>query len=173
LPANESPERSFRPVFARHHDETGHEAIMTPEREQLVRDTWKRFEPKAAEHARFFYDKLFELDPETKAMFARANMDIQRHRLMETFGMLVTELDDAERLVSDLVVLGRRHGAYGVRDSDYDAAGVALLWTLERALGPEFTAEARSAWTEAYTTIATVMRRISAVTTGTHKVHTT
>ena len=146
---------------------------MTPEREQLVRDTWKRFEPKAAEHARFFYDKLFELDPETKAMFARANMDIQRHRLMETFGMLVTELDDAERLVSDLVVLGRRHGAYGVRDSDYDAAGVALLWTLERALGPEFTAEARSAWTEAYTTIATVMRRISAVTTGTHKVHTT
>lgn len=146
---------------------------MTPEREQLVRDTWKRFEPKAAEHARFFYDKLFELDPETKGMFARANMDIQRHRLMETFGMLVTELDDAERLVSDLVVLGRRHGAYGVRDSDYDAAGVALLWTLERALGPEFTAEARLAWTEAYTTIATVMRRISAVTTGTHKVHTT
>jgi hemoglobin-like flavoprotein len=146
---------------------------MTPEREQLVRDTWKRFEPKAAEHARFFYDKLFELDPETKAMFARANMDIQRHRLMETLGMLVSELDDAERLVSDLVVLGRRHGAYGVRDSDYDAAGVALLWTLERALGPEFTAEARSAWTEAYTTIATVMRRISAVTTGTHKVHTT
>jgi hemoglobin-like flavoprotein len=146
---------------------------MTPEREQLVRDTWKRFEPKAAEHARFFYDKLFELDPETKAMFARPNMDIQRHRLMETLGMLVSELDDAERLVSDLVVLGRRHGAYGVRDSDYDAAGVALLWTLERALGPEFTAEARSAWTEAYTTIATVMRRISAVTTGTHKVHTT
>jgi nitric oxide dioxygenase len=106
-------------------------------------------------------------------MFARANMDIQRHRLMETLGMLVSELDDAERLVSDLVVLGRHHGAYGVRDSDYDAAGVALLWTLERALGPEFTAEARSAWTEAYTTIATVMRRISAVTTGTHKVHTT
>jgi hemoglobin-like flavoprotein len=142
---------------------------MTPEREQLVRDTWKRFAPKAADHARFFYDKLFELDPETSAMFARANMDIQRHRLMETLGMLVAELDDPERLVSDLVMLGRRHGAYGVRDSDYDAAGVALLWTLEQALGPEFTAEARSAWTEAYTTIATVMRRISSVTTGTHR----
>lgn len=142
---------------------------MTPERERLVRDTWKKFEPKAAEHARYFYDKLFELDPETSAMFARANMDLQRHRLMETFGMLVSELDDPERLVSDLVVLGRRHGAYGVRDSDYDAAGVALLWTLEKALGPEFTPEARSAWTEAYTAIATVMRRISAVTTGTHR----
>ena len=59
---------------------------MTPEREQLVRDTWMRFEPKAADHARFFYDKLFELDPETSAMFAKANMNEQRHRLMETLG---------------------------------------------------------------------------------------
>ena len=47
---------------------------MTPEREQLVRDTWARFEPKAPEYARYFYDKLFELDPEAQTMFARANM---------------------------------------------------------------------------------------------------
>ena len=139
---------------------------MTPEREQLVRDTWKRFEPKAADHARYFYDKLFELDPETTAMFSRADMDLQRHRLMETFGMLVSELDDPERLVSDLVVLGKRHAAYGVRDSDYDAAGVALLWTLEKALGPELTPEARAAWTEAYQRIASVMRRVSLSSRG-------
>jgi hemoglobin-like flavoprotein len=141
---------------------------MTPEREQLVRDTWKRFEPKAADHARYFYDKLFELDPETSTMFASANMDLQRHRLMESLGMLVAELDDPEQFVTDLVTLGRRHGAYGVRDSDYDAAGVALLWTLEKALGPDFTPEARAAWTEAYHAIASVMRRVSTITTGSH-----
>jgi len=139
---------------------------MTPEREQLVRDTWKRFEPKAADHARYFYDKLFELDPETTAMFSRANMDLQRHRLMESLGMLIAELDDPEQLVTDLVVMGKRHVAYGVRDSDYDAAGVALLWTLEKALGPEFTPDARAAWTEAYQWIASVMRRVSTVTTA-------
>jgi len=139
---------------------------MTPEREQLVRDTWKRFEPKAADHARYFYDKLFELDPETTAMFSRANMDLQRHRLMESLGMLIAELDDPEQLVTDLVVMGKRHVAYGVRDSDYDAAGVALLWTLEKALGPDFTPEARAAWTEAYQWIASVMRRVSTVTTA-------
>jgi hemoglobin-like flavoprotein len=109
---------------------------MTPEREKLVRATWAKFEPKAADHARFFYDKLFELDPESRTMFARANMNEQRHRLMETLGELVAELDDAERLINDLVVLGKRHLVYGVRDSDYDSAGVALLWTLEQALGP-------------------------------------
>ena len=139
---------------------------MTPEREQLVRDTWKRFEPKAADHARYFYDKLFELDPETTAMFSKANMDLQRHRLMESIGMLIAELDDPEQFVTDLVTLGKRHVVYGVRDSDYEAAGVALLWTLEKALGPEFTPEARSAWTEAYQSIASVMRRVSTVTTA-------
>ncbi|HUQ41391.1 MAG TPA: globin family protein [Candidatus Limnocylindrales bacterium] len=136
---------------------------MTPEREQLVRDTWARFEPKAPEYARYFYDKLFELDPESQAMFARANMTEQRHRLMETLGHLVAELDDPEQLIGDLVSLGKRHLVYGVRDSDYDSAGVALLWTLEHALGPEFTPEARAAWVEAYHAIASVMRRVSTV----------
>lgn len=142
---------------------------MTPEREKLVRDTWKRFQPMAAEHARYFYDKLFELDPETPAMFARTNMDLQRHRLMETIGMLIAELHDPEQFVVDAVAVGRRHAPHGIRDSDYDAAGVALLWTLEKALGPEFTPEARSAWTEAYHAIASVMRRVTAVTTGQHR----
>jgi hemoglobin-like flavoprotein len=135
---------SISRVFAPLSQKTGHDATMTPEREQLVRDTWTRFEPKAAEHARFFYDKLFELDPELPALFAKANMDEQRHRLMESLGMLVRELDDPEQLVTDLASLGRRHGAYGVRDSDYSAAGVALLWTLEKALGSDFTPDARA-----------------------------
>ena len=142
---------------------------MTPEREQLVRSTWSRFAPHAADHARYFYDKLFELDPDCRAMFNTATMSEQRHRLMESLGTLVAELDDPERLVTDLAMLGRRHVAYGVRDSDYDAAGVALLWTLEQALGPEFTPEARAAWTEAYHAMASVMRRVSTVVTGAHQ----
>ena len=141
---------------------------MTPEREALVRATWRRFEPLAAEHFRYFYDKLFELDPEAKAMFAKANMDLQRHRLMEMMGQLISEFEHPEQFVTDLVVLGRRHVAYGVRDSDYDSAGVALLWTLEEALGDEFTPEARSAWAEAYQQISAIMRRVSTVVSGTH-----
>lgn len=139
---------------------------MTPEREQLVRETWQRFEPLAAEHARMFYDKLFELDPEARNMFADARMDEQRHRLMETLGELVCSIDDTEQFVSQLVMLGKRHARYGVRDSDYDSAGVALLWTLESALGPDFTPAAREAWLEAYHAMASVMRRVSMVVAG-------
>ena len=35
--------------------------------------------------------------------------------------------------------------------------GAALLWTLEKGLGPDFTPETRAAWTEAYTALAGVM----------------
>ena len=143
--------------------------MISPEHEQLVQDTWKRFEPVAVHHAGFFYDKLYELDPPVRELFAATNMDEQRHRLMETIGRLVHEIGDTDRFVTELVALGRRHATYGVRDSDYDAAGVALFWTIEKALGPAFTPEAQEAWNEAYRAMASVLRRVSTVVTRAHQ----
>jgi len=143
--------------------------MLSPQHERLIQETWARFEPMAADHARFFYDKLYELDPDSRALFATTNMDEQRHRLMESIGYLIGEIGNPDVFVTELVALGRRHSAYGVRDSDYDAAGVALLWTLEQALGADFTPDIRDAWNEAYHAMASVMRRVSTVTTGSHK----
>ena len=46
--------------------------------------------------------------------------------------------------------------------SPYDSVGTALLWTLERGLGPAFTDEVRDAWTEAYLLLSSVLRRATA-----------
>src|SRR4051812_7025755 len=64
-----------------------------------------------------------------------------------------------ERVVPTVEALGRRHVAYGVRPEHYDAVGSALIWTLERCLGPSFTYEARCAWIETYLLIAATMQR--------------
>jgi nitric oxide dioxygenase len=53
-----------------------------------------------------------------------------------------------------------------VRDDQYGSVGTALLWTLERGLGPEFTPEVRDAWTEAYLLCASIVRRGAAQVTG-------
>ena len=53
---------------------------------------------------------------------------------------------------------GRRHVHYGVQDHEYDSVGTALLWTLERGLGSEFTPEVRNAWTEVYLLVAALAR---------------
>jgi len=35
--------------------------------------------------------------------------------------------------------------------------GAALLWTLEKGLGADFTPEVKAAWTDTYTSLAGVM----------------
>jgi hemoglobin-like flavoprotein len=135
---------------------------MRPETEQLVRESWARFEPIAEQSARFFYDKLFELNPDAQLLFARTDMDAQGRKVMRMFAELVRTLDQPEALITEVADLGRRHVHYGVRDSDYDSVGTALLWTLERGLGPAFTPEVRNAWTEAYLLLSIVLRRAAA-----------
>jgi hemoglobin-like flavoprotein len=53
--------------------------------------------------------------------------------------------------------LGARHAGYQVTDDHYATVGAALLWTLEKGLGPEFTPEVRAAWTTTYSLLANVM----------------
>jgi hemoglobin-like flavoprotein len=50
--------------------------------------------------------------------------------------------------------LGQRHKGYGVTAAHYAPVGAALLWTLEKGLGPDFTPEVKAAWTETYTALA-------------------
>ena len=135
---------------------------MRSETEQLVRESWAQFEPVAVESAAFFYEKLFELDPEAQRLFARTDMVAQGHKVMRMFAEIVHILDRPEALVTEVADLGRRHVGYGVQDHQYDSVGIALLWTLERGLGPAFTHEVRDAWTEAYLLLSSVLRRATA-----------
>ena len=135
---------------------------MRSESTELVRASWHRVAPDAESAAAYFYDKLFELDSEARALFARTDMAAQGRKVMAMFAEIVRLLDDPEGFVPDLAALGRRHVEYGARDGDYDSVGAALLWTLERQLGPDFTPEVRDAWAEAYRMMAGVMRRAAA-----------
>jgi len=53
-------------------------------------------------------------------------------------------------------------GSNGVEDRHYDLVGSALLWTLEQGLGDRSTAAVREAWTDAYSTLAVIMREAAA-----------
>lgn len=139
---------------------------MTPDGEALVRASWRRFEPFAEEWAAVFYARLFQIHPAARILFAGTDLALQRRKLLQMLGWVVTSLDHPERLVSEVARLGRRHGGYGVRDEDYASVGAALLWTLEQAFGQEFTPELRSAWAEAFLLLSWVMRRAALRATG-------
>lgn len=139
---------------------------MHPESTALVRESWRRVAADADAAAAYFYDKLFELDPAARALFARTDMAAQGRKVMDMFAEVVRLADDPEGFIPDLAALGRRHVEYGARDGDYDSVGAALLWTLERQLGPDFTPDVRDAWAEAYRLMAGVMRRAAARQAG-------
>ena len=136
---------------------------MNSEQKQQIRRTFamvSRFAPTAAS---LFYSRLFEIAPETQALFRYApgspGMAQQGAKLMQALGLAVASLDNAEQLTSVLEALARRHVAYGVEPGHYDLVGAALLWTLEQGLGSAFTDEVRSAWATLYAELAATMVR--------------
>ena len=139
---------------------------MTPERRQLVTQSWKSLASSGAEIGVIFYRRLFEIDPSLEPLFARVPMEDQARKLMTMLDLVVHWLDVPERLVPVLKQLGERHTKYGVLDEHYAKVGTALLGTLEEGLGDKFTPEVRGAWTEAFMLISSLMRRGAAKISG-------
>jgi hemoglobin-like flavoprotein len=132
---------------------------ISAEQRQLVQTTWLKVVPIADAAAGMFYQRLFELDPRLEGLFRPADLPAQRSRLVQMLSAAVSGLDSVETLEPVLKDLGRRHVQYRVRDEHYATVGEALLWTLEKGLGPDYTREVAEAWTATYGLIADVMRR--------------
>jgi hemoglobin-like flavoprotein len=124
---------------------------------ELVQRTFAVVAPIADDVAALFYRRLFEIDPSLQSMF-RGDMTAQRRKLMVMLTAAVKGLPRLDRLVPVLQDLGRRHADYGVIESHYETVGNALIWTLEKGLGPDFTPEVREAWTTVYGVLAATMK---------------
>ena len=140
---------------------------MIAQRRQLVIDSWTALAPKRDAIGAIFYRRLFEIDPDLQHLFAHVQMDDQMKKLVSMLDLVVHWIDLPERLVPVLKQLGERHTKYGVREEHYSKVGTALLGTLEEGLGNGFTPDVRSAWTEAFVLISSLMRRGAAKISGT------
>lgn len=129
---------------------------MTPQQIELVQTSFKKVVPIAGTAADLFYSRLFEIAPETRSLFP-ADLKDQKVKLMAMLGTAVTNLHKLETILPAVKALGERHKDYGVTAAHYAPVGAALLWTLEKGLGPDFTPEVKAAWTETYTALAGVM----------------
>ncbi|RDJ22946.1 hemin receptor [Bosea caraganae] len=129
---------------------------MTPEQIANVRDSFGKVAPIADQAAALFYGRLFEIAPETRALF-KSDISEQGRKLMATLAVVVRGLDDLPALMPAVTRLAERHAGYGVEATHYVPVGAALLWTLEQGLGEGFTPEVKDAWTTAYGTLSGAM----------------
>ena len=116
---------------------------MEPEQVKLVQQTFGQVVPIADKAAEIFYDRLFEIAPAVK--------------LIATLAAVVNGLSDLPSVLPAASALAKRHVGYGARPEHYPVVGEALLWTLARGLGSQWTPEVAGAWTAAYTALSDFM----------------
>jgi len=103
---------------------------MTPDQVKLVQQSFAKVAPISDAAAVLFYDRLFEIAPQVRAMFP-ADMTEQRKKLMAMLAAVVNGLANLESILPAASALAKRHIAYGAKAEHYPVVGAALLWTLE------------------------------------------
>src|SRR5258705_12777652 len=121
---------------------------MTPAQVQLVQHSFSKVAPIADQAAVLFYDRVFEVAPQVKAMFP-ADMTEQRKKLMATLAVVVNGLGNLQSVLPAASALATPHLAYGAKPEHYPVVGAALLWTLKKGLGDAWTADVAEAGTPA------------------------
>ena len=115
----------------------GRGMTISPADAALVRTSFDHVWPVAGHAADRFYERLFEIAPHLRLLF-RGDMTEQKGKFMATLAVLVASLDDMSNLLPRAGTLARQHVLYGVEELHYALVGQALLWTLERELGPDW-----------------------------------
>ena len=129
---------------------------MTPDQVKAIQESFAKVVPISEQAAALFYGRLFEIAPAARPLF-RGDLEEQGRKLMGMLGAVVNGLGNIETILPAASALAKRHVDYGVKAADYEPVGAALLWTLERGLGAQWTLEVKAAWTEAYTVLADFM----------------
>jgi len=129
---------------------------MTPDQIKAIQDSFAKVAPISDEAAALFYRRLFEIAPPVAPLF-RGDMHEQGKKLMATLAVVVNGLSNLETILPTASALAKRHVGYGVTADDYASVGEALLWTLERELGAQWTPELAAAWAAAYGAVSEFM----------------
>ncbi len=103
-----------------------------------------------------FYSRLFLQRPALEKLF-KPSMEAQYLKLVDMLTVIVSRLERIEEVTEEIRQMAVRHVAYGVKAKHYAAVGEALLWTLERGLGNDWTAATKQAWSECYAMLAAEM----------------
>lgn len=106
-----------------------------------------------------FYNRLFEMHPETRALF-KSSIQVQGRALFSMVAQLVSLVGKEEKSVSvkdALTGLASRHAGMQVKAAHYTFVGVVLLYTLSKCLGSDYTSAVESAWLNLYSMMMAAM----------------
>lgn len=145
-----------------------HDAVITPEFLDMARNSWasvtenrapafvalkgtdKEFGTGVEMFYTVFYERLFDIHPMCKPLFAKG-IEGQGRFLVKMMALILTTVTDKKKFHASMSELALRHCERGVKAVEFGIVGDVLFWTLERCLGAnEFTPEVEDAWKKIY-----------------------
>jgi hemoglobin-like flavoprotein len=141
---------------------------MTPQQTKLVAESFESIKPRLPEIGAMLYAKLFEIAPDTRALF-KGDMKEQEGKLMLLFSEFVRVRtrsqhflpvtgDRGHAVIPGIGALHHRHVGYGVRDEHYAQMRQAMMWALSQALKDDFPPEVLEAWSAMFDMMAKSLR---------------
>ena len=124
---------------------------------RLVQSSFEKVARLGEQVAEIFYAELFDIDPSLRMLFKNDRHE-QGRKLLTTLALVVRSLDALDQIMTQVETLAVKHLDYGVEPRHYTHVGNALLRTLQKGLGAEFTPDVREAWRQAYITLAVAMK---------------
>jgi len=129
---------------------------MTQHQINLIKSSWQAAAPNALLVGELFYNRLFELAPETKPLFG-VTVSQQSNKLIVMLSYIINKLDRLPDIIDEVAKLARQHVQYGVKPAHYALGGEIFLWSLERVFGERWNEELEEAWTTCYFTLTNAM----------------
>jgi hemoglobin-like flavoprotein len=131
-------------------------------RSALIRETFQLLRERLAPASVTFYNALFRRAPHLRRLF-RDDLAGQGMKFMTTLGFVIENINRTEMLTDRLSELGHVHAIMGVRATDFEPMGEALMDTLHEELGAAFTPEAEAAWRSAYADLSNRIIALGAI----------
>jgi hemoglobin-like flavoprotein len=136
---------------------------MDAHRIALVQQTFEKVAALGEKLPEAFYTELFSIDPSLRAMFD-GDMRRQHMKFLMTLALVVRSLHAPEKILQTVQNLAIKHARYGVRPEHYTPFGNALLRTLKKMLGAEYTREVSDAWEDGFRMLAKIMKQAAYAT---------
>ena len=154
-----------------------HDAVISDEESILAHEAWERVistntsapflmeqSQKGFQYAStlswffdVFYNRLFELSPITRPMFANISISAQGRLLAEVISSAIGLVNSEELLRARLMHVILRHNDRGIDASLYGVMGSALIYAFRIVLGAKFNPESERAWIKIYSLLLKVI----------------
>ena len=129
---------------------------MRKESLERVRGSVALLLPDIAGLTRRFYDRLFEVSPESRGLF-RVDMAVQRQHFAAALSVIMKNLTLLDVLTEPLRELGGQHAEIGVRPQHYPLVRDAMLFAMRQTLTHDWTDELAADWHDLLDTVSAIM----------------